>query len=182
MTTSKDHFTNEQEHSAVNGELLPPQPELHPEDIFQPVTLPSHLEDIASWDKEKIQIMAEELSERVLQGDVNPLTVKIALRKMTEILDAVNKATEDAWIDEARKHGKSFKHLGCQIEVRSTGDRYKFDDDPQYAIIKGKLKQREDLLKTAAKSSHLLVDEDTGEPVPKVQIIPGKETIAISIK
>jgi hypothetical protein len=89
-------------------------------------------------------------------------------------------------VGELKKHvtpeeyGKEYETKGCKISFRNTGDRLDYEQDEVYSELKAKLKDRENLLKTAYKSKDMIFDAD-GVEVPKVGIkTPSTETVVLT--
>jgi len=74
---------------------------------------------------------------------------------------------------------KSYKAFGCEFAIRNTGDKLDYASDPIYAQLQEQLKQRQELLKIAFKSTTPIYDEH-GVEVPKVPVKTfGKETLIV---
>lgn len=120
----------------------------------------------------------------VESGELDLFTVAGNLARLSEVVNAalaeIRKA--DALFDI---QGKEYKQNGVRFSVANTGDRMDYGQDPIYADLAKKLKQREDLLKHALKSDlevySTVYDEETGEEfaglVPKVGVKTYGKTI-----
>jgi hypothetical protein len=71
--------------------------------------------------------------------------------------------------------------FGVNFRIGSSGDRFDYEQDQEYVVIKDKLKYREDQLKMAAKMNEELVLD--GVLIPKVPLKSlGKTNLTITIK
>lgn len=99
------------------------------------------------------------------EGEVNEFQALASAERL--------KVYTEAFCKELRKQiqlkDKSFKAFGVEFSLSNTGDRYDYDQDDVYKKLKDQLKEREDLLKLALKSSKPLYDSD-GVEVPKVGV------------
>ena len=58
--------------------------------------------------KAEIAQIAQQLTDRINEGEVNPIEAHIKLKAIVKALEATIKATEQTVADEASKHGKTF--------------------------------------------------------------------------
>jgi len=135
-----------------------------------------------SVSKKDIENLATSIIVDIEEGNIDPLKIHIQAKALIEVFSQISERSLSAAMSEAYKHSdKSFEFIGAKVEFKSTGDRYDYEKDEEYARIKGLLKEREDLLKQAVKSKATLVIDD--EVIPKVPVkSPSKATLAISIK
>jgi hypothetical protein len=133
--------------------------------------------------KEEIYSLANSIVIKVMDGDLNGLETHIKAKAIVQTFQKVADETQGYAIDEAEKYGKEGKVLGVNFKMSSTGDRFDYEADPEYASLKEALKKREDLLKLAAKNALQMTDEETGEVIPKVPLkTPSKTTLTVTIK
>lgn len=146
----------------------------------------SELAELQNFNKKYIKERADQTINLVLEGEVDPIKVKIACKTAMEYFSKIDKGITDAAYTEAAKNGKSHELLNAKVEVRSNASSYDYSVDPVWSELKSRLKAREELLKVAAKSSAEMFDgedgETPGDPIPKVPIIYGKDNIFITLK
>ena len=120
------------------------------------------------------------LHNDVMEGNINPLSARLALKALAEQLDEVIDAVHVLAVQEAEKHpGKQFDFEGFVIEKRAGTSRWSFPDFTPYSQAKARAKGLEDLMKQVRHSGVSLVDAETGEIVPAADLTYTKETIAI---
>jgi len=115
--------------------------------------------------KQDIEQFVNDAIELVLSGDVDPLEVEMKLRIMEKAITTIRKdvRVKNYVMDEAIKYNGQ-KYRGCDIKVieRKTAD---YSGDPEWTILKARLKSRETLLKECKG-----VDVQTGEIVVKYKV------------
>ena len=109
------------------------------------------------------------------RGEVQPYQALSNVVRLNELLKNLE--------TELRKHvdveGKELQWNGVTFTERNTGDRLDYANDEVYSNLQKKLKQREELLKTAYKSDEAIYDSE-GVEVPKVGIkTHGKITLNV---
>jgi len=115
--------------------------------------------------KEQQKEFAGQVLQKVLDGEVNPLHVKVWFKSISDALEMVDKDErfQKVLLDEASKYQaeRQFPIMNavCEIGSRSI---YDFSDDKKWADLKEKIKERETLLK-AVKPGNEIADTDTGE-------------------
>lgn len=123
-----------------------------------------------------------QLKEEAIEGNIDPLELHCYLKSLHKEVDKFKKDEdiENLAIDEADKFPEnSFDHKGFKVQLSNTGDSLKFEEDPVYAELKKKLKDRENLLKTRSKSDEEVHDSE-GMEIPKVSVKnPSKRTLRI---
>lgn len=119
--------------------------------------------------KGKITLASQLTVEEVQSGNLNPLEIYIRSKAYIQYFTDIAKNIQGDVIEEIEKYGKGEKVLSCKIELTNTGEGLDYESDEIYADLKKQLKEREELLKTAYKSSATLVDQD-GVEVPKVPV------------
>lgn len=140
------------------------------------------LNDIKMYSKNDITDIAMDIIQMVNDGMVNPLDLQIKLKVINEITEMINKSCKGLALDEAYKSKSQGEYLGHKIEIRNSGDRLCYEDDPIYTDLKNKLKARENLLKTAYKNTGTIIFDEDGIEVPIVSCVVGKETLYITLK
>lgn len=112
--------------------------------------------------KSEVSIFASQIIGEVESGNINPIELKIRLKWIERLIDAIDKPIKDAVLREASKFGKRFEHNGFRIEETETGTSYDYSNDVIWNTLKEKIKEREAFLKTL-KEPLSIVDEETGE-------------------
>jgi hypothetical protein len=100
----------------------------------------------------------------VENGNLNPLDLKIALKRLSELIEGVDSQIKPLVQQEARKwHLQDYG--GYRIEYMESGGRYSYDHIPQIVALKNELKEREKLHQLAYKNMNqgLFINEITGE-------------------
>ena len=134
--------------------------------------------------KAEIAQIAQQLTDRINDGEVNPVEAHIKLKAIVKALEATIKATEHTVADEASKHGKTFSAFGAEITLKEGSLTPNYDEDPIYADLKAQMKAREELLKMAFRNAGkaTVYDESTGEAVPVCPAKGTKPSIAVTFK
>ena len=108
---------------------------------------------------------------KVESGDLDPLKLKIQLKWIEKLIDAIDTPIKDLVKSEASKYGKSFELLGFKVEEIEAGVKYSYENcgdekwktlDRLEKSIKEEKAGRELFLKSL-KESITVVDEETGE-------------------
>ena len=122
-----------------------------------------------------------ELGLAVDSGNLNPLDAYCELNRIEKICAELKKQIQQQAVNEAQKHGKTFKHMGFEIQCKSSGGRWKFDHINDWAAAKMKLSIIEDNAKTAHKliEKGLLPVTDGGEILEPATYIPGADIISL---
>ena len=133
---------------------------------------------------EAIKTQLNELLENVEGGTACPLRTYIELKDLANVLTATMKKVETLAMDEADKYPeRTFDYFGATVSKSSTGARYNWEDDKVYKSLKVDLDMRQEQLKRAVKYDELIIDEETGEQIPKVSMkAPDKNVLRISFK
>ena len=132
--------------------------------------------------KGEISDAAIKIQQMVYDGYLNPLAAMVKFKLVKELIDRADAMIKGFAIDEAMKYKKEGEYMGYKIDVRNTGDRMNYEDDPIYSEMKAKLKQREELLKLAYKQKGTMVFDEQGIEVPVISVTSGKETLFITLK
>ena len=115
----------------------------------------------------KVQVhdFVQKTKEDILSGEENPLKIAVHLKALEEVVSILRKDKEiqEYILDEALKENyKSFKSYGAEITVKETGVKYDYmicndatlgDLYGQLEVLKKKIKDRENMLKTISKDS-----------------------------
>jgi hypothetical protein len=134
--------------------------------------------------KAEIAQIAQQLTDRINDGEVNPVEAHIKLKAIVKALEATIKATEQTVADEASKHGKTFRAFGAEITLKEGSLTPNYEEDEVYADIKAQLKDREEILKLAFRQAGktAIFDKRTGEQVPVCTAKATKASIAVSFR
>ena len=134
--------------------------------------------------KAEIAQIAQQLTDRINDGEVNPIEAHIKLKAIVKALEATIKATEQTVADEASKHGKTFSAFGAEITLKEGSLTPNYEEDEVYADLKAHMKAREELLKIAFRQNGktAIFDESTGEHVPVCSAKATKASIAVSFR
>jgi hypothetical protein len=134
--------------------------------------------------KAEIAQIAQQLTDRINDGEVNPVEAHIKLKAIVKALEATIKATEQTVADEASKYGKTFQAFGAEITLKEGSLTPNYEEDEVYADLKAQMKAREELLKIAFRQAGktAIFDESTGEQVPVCTAKATKASIAVSFK
>lgn len=134
---------------------------------------------VPSLPKREIKLKAQEDVAKIVEGgEVELANVLVDSARISEYLST--------FVSELKPHiteeefGKEYDLKGTKISFKGTGDRLDYEQDEVYANLKQALKERESLLKVAAKSKDMLFDSG-GVEVPKVGIkTVSKQTVVIT--
>lgn len=125
--------------------------------------------------QKKGQDVAKEIIER---AEKDPFEVLSNIVRLKEFVNALESEFKKADVFEVL--GGEVQKNGVKFQLRNTGDRLDYENDEVYKELKDKLKDREELLKTAWKSKDEIYDSE-GVQVPKVGIkTAGKQTMVIT--
>lgn len=139
------------------------------------------LNEVKPITKSELSDVAREIYLQVEEGQINPLTLRTKFKIIKEIIDRVEPLILEHTINEAGKY-KNQDFNNFKVEVRNSGNRLQYDEDPIYKEIKEKLKQREELLKLAHKQAGNIIFDENGIEVPVVSILAGKENVYLTLK
>lgn len=124
-----------------------------------------------SIDKQDILDYAMNKVESVKKGDSSALDVYPELNELKKTIDGLRKEIYDHVIAEAEKYDKREDIIKGDYKISIVSRaRYKYKQDPDYAFMKRKLKNRKGLIKEASEKREPLVDPETGETVDPVDI------------
>jgi hypothetical protein len=124
--------------------------------------------------KKEIQINAKKFVSEILEsGNVDKTELFTQAVRINEALAIVTESLKNMMPLE------NFEAFGIKGTYRNGGDTLNYKEDPIYLDIQKELKEREELLKVAYKSSNEIYDEG-GVLVPKVSSTPRKSSLTIN--
>jgi hypothetical protein len=117
----------------------------------------------------------------VEEGNASALDAFCQLTRLEKQIKAAKEQIQSQAIDEAQKHGKTFTHMGFEIQCRAGAGRWKFDHLDEWVVAKNKLAAVEDMAKWAYKSEEkgVLPITDDGDIIQPAVYVAGSETIAL---
>ncbi len=123
--------------------------------------------------KANIDILANELTEGVASGFVNPLEFLVKIEFLTKVLEQAKKQVKELALQNLTQPQELF---GAKVEVGETGVKYDYSQNEIWQELKEKmqpledeLKKVEEQIKIATKIGKSIVDERTGELISPVQ-------------
>ena len=123
--------------------------------------------------KANINILANELTDGVASGFVNPLEFLAKIEFLTKVLEQAKKQVKDLAVQSLSSNESLF---GAKIELAETGVKYDYSQSESWQSIKAQiepleteLKAIEEQIKMATKIGKSIVDESTGELISPVQ-------------
>lgn len=118
-----------------------------------------------------------EISDQVVNGEVNALKAYIELKQASAQLEAALKIVYPLAIDEAGKYSeKTFKAFGATIEKRNGPSQWDYSGVLAYQQAQERLKYIQKIAQAGGG-----FDAQTTEQIEKAVKIEGKTTIAISL-
>jgi hypothetical protein len=124
--------------------------------------------------KEQIKSFSDKVVTEVVNGNIDPLRVKVLCKTLEQIAENIDKGTKSNQVSEAAKYGdKPFAFMGAELHHTATYTSYDFSTcgDPQWESLDAELKSlqerkkaREEFLKTVS-TGLTVVDDLTGEMV-----------------
>tara|TARA_R110001632_G_scaffold175184_1_gene294903 strand:- start:544 stop:954 length:411 start_codon:yes stop_codon:yes gene_type:complete len=127
----------------------------------------------------KVHEVVNNITSSVMDGNINPLEAIVSLKKLEEIVKLAKASINDAVIDEATKHGKTFTYLDAEITNKASAGRYDYSNIPEIVAREIELKALKDKHKIALKVD--VIDLDTGELILAPIYKGGKEIISIKL-
>lgn len=123
--------------------------------------------------KKEIQFSAKEfISDILISGESNNYELFAQAKRMSEALEVVTTELLKSLPQE------NFESFGLKGTFRNGGDTVNFKEDEIWSDLQKQLKDREEILKLALKSSEPIFTE-YGE-VPKVSTTPRKSSLSIT--
>ena len=123
--------------------------------------------------KANIDSLANELTDGVASGFVNPLEFLVKIEFLTKVLEQAKKQVKDLAVQSLSSNESLF---GAKIELAETGVKYDYSQSESWQSIKAQiepleteLKAIEEQIKMATKIGKSFVDESTGELISPVQ-------------
>jgi len=115
----------------------------------------------------KVQVndFVQQTKDIIMSGNENPLKIAVQLRALEEVIKKLrtDSQIQDYTLEEAQKEGiKTFKIFGAEISIKETGTKYDYSIcndillDNLYgelSVLKKKIKDREDMLKTISQDN-----------------------------
>lgn len=136
-----------------------------------------------NYSKDYLANVVTNILTAIEEGYADPLEMHVMGKALKAIGESLEKSTKDQAVMKASQDGRKGGFKGCEFQIKNESTYYDYSKDPVYADLDARLKARKELLSTVAKLNQAVVDEETGELVPKVPIKSGGgETIAISFK
>ncbi len=118
---------------------------------------------------DNLRFSMETLAEECNEGRAEILTYFRNVRDLEAICKSAIDAIVENAISNAHRAGDSLKSM-YGLEIGYSAEYLDHDQDPEYKLLKTKLKAREEQLKNAYKSTARTMDEETGEIIPRVEI------------
>ena len=117
----------------------------------------------------------------VEEGNASALDAYCHLSRLEKQIKAAKEQIHQQAISEAQKHGKTFQHMGFEIQCRAGAGRWKFDHLDEWAALKQKMLQVEHLAKWSYQSEqkNIMPVTEGGEIVKPAEYIAGSDTIAL---
>jgi hypothetical protein len=117
----------------------------------------------------------------VEEGNASALDAFCHLTRIEKQIKAAKEQIQSQAINEAHKHGKTFTHMGFEIQCRAGAGRWKFDHLDEWVVVKNKLASVEDMAKWAYKSEEkgVLPITDGGDIINAAVYVAGSDTIAL---
>ena len=125
--------------------------------------------------KKEIQKSSKDFALKIIdQGEHNLFKVYAQSIRIKEAISTIEAELKKVLPDE------SFESFGIKGTFRNGGETINYSEDPIYAELQRKLKEREEMLKLALFSDDTEIYDSEGIEVPKVSKTPRKSSLAIS--
>jgi len=117
----------------------------------------------------------------VEEGNASALDAFCHLTRLEKQIKAAKEQIQSQAINEAQMYGKTFQHMGFEIQCRSGAGRWKFDHLDEWVVAKNQLASVEDMAKWAYKSEEkgVLPVTDDGDIIQPAVYVAGSDTIAL---
>jgi len=117
----------------------------------------------------------------VEEGNASALDAFCQLTRLEKQIKAAKEQIQQQAINEAQMYGKTFTHMGFEIQCRAGAGRWKFDHLDEWVVAKNQLASVEDMAKWAYKSEEkgVLPVTDGGEIIQPAVYVAGSDTIAL---
>ena len=138
------------------------------------------LEELEKLTKKEIETKANNLADEIIDsGNEDTLLVLTRIVKMKDfLLTLESKIRKDVESEFEETYGKTYTKAGVLFTFTDGRKTPNYEADEEYSELKKKLKEREELLKTALKTTQLFFD-GTGTEVPKVAVNYSKQSISV---
>jgi len=117
----------------------------------------------------------------VEEGNASALDAFCQLTRIEKQIKAAKEQIQSQAINEAQMYGKTFTHMGFEIQCRAGAGRWKFDHLDEWVVAKNQLATVEDMAKWAYKSEEkgVLPVTDDGDIIQPAVYVAGSDTIAL---
>jgi len=117
----------------------------------------------------------------VEEGNASALDAFCQLTRLEKQIKAAKEQIQSQAINEAQMYGKTFQHMGFEIQCRAGAGRWKFDHLDEWVVAKNQLATVEDMAKWAYKSEEkgVLPVTDDGDIIQPAVYVAGSDTIAL---
>jgi len=117
----------------------------------------------------------------VEEGNASALDAFCHLTRLEKQIKAAKEQIQSQAINEAQMYGKTFNHMGFEIQCRSGAGRWKFDHLDEWVVAKNQLATVEDMAKWAYKSEEkgVMPVTDGGDIIQPAVYVAGSDTIAL---
>ena len=117
----------------------------------------------------------------VEEGNASALDAFCQLTRIEKQIKAAKEQIQSQAINEAQMYGKTFQHMGFEIQCRAGAGRWKFDHLDEWVVAKNQLATVEDMAKWAYKSEEkgVLPVTDDGDIIQPAVYVAGSDTIAL---
>jgi hypothetical protein len=117
----------------------------------------------------------------VEEGNASALDAFCHLTRLEKQIKAAKEQIQSQAINEAQMYGKTFQHMGFEIQCRAGAGRWKFDHLDEWIVVKNQLATVEDMAKWAYKSEEkgVMPVTDGGEIITAAVYVAGSDTIAL---
>lgn len=129
------------------------------------------------------QQLAIDLTFNALEGFESAAKVHATGKFLAKLGAMISEATLNDAISEVEQYGKNAELFGVKFEVRNTPPVFDFAADETFRMMDEAAKNRKEQLTRAFKSKEALIDEETGEQIPKAVLKkPSGMTVSVSFK
>ena len=117
----------------------------------------------------------------VEEGNASALDAFCHLTRLEKQIKAAKEQIQSQAINEAQMYGKTFTHMGFEIQCRAGAGRWKFDHLDEWVVAKNQLATVEDMAKWAYKSEEkgVMPVTDGGDIIQPAVYVAGSDTIAL---
>ena len=115
------------------------------------------------------------------EGNASALDAFCHLTRLEKQIKAAKEQIQSQAINEAQMYGKTFTHMGFEIQCRAGAGRWKFDHLDEWVVAKNQLATVEDMAKWAYKSEEkgVMPVTDGGDIIQPAVYVAGSDTIAL---